>query len=48
MPGQVAGMSDLLSEYERQAEAQAVPSGGSAGLHDAQVSQRLRALGYLE
>jgi arylsulfatase A-like enzyme len=48
MPAKVAEMSEFLSDYERQAEAQAVPTGGVAGQSDPQLRQRLRALGYLE
>ncbi len=48
MPAKVDEMSEFLSDYERQAEAQAVPTGGAAGQSDPQLRQRLRALGYLE
>ncbi len=48
MPAKVAEMSEFLADYERQAEAQAVPIGGAVSQPDPQLSQRLRALGYLD
>ena len=48
LPDEVRAMTGLLSDYELQAEAQAVPAGGKVGPADKQLSKRLRALGYLE
>ena len=48
MPDMVQEMAGLISDYELQSAAMGIATGGRAGANDPQLSQRLRALGYLE